>query len=713
MRGSMDEGAGAAAEGPRWMRMAPVLAGVAVAIVFVGFLLAATDSHFVPQVLDLYVVCQYAKAMAEGHPFQYNAGEPPSGGSTSVLHTVILAVAWALGARGEALVAFATLFGAVLLVASIVLAGRIGLRLGGPRVASLAGGLVALGGPVVWSFLYGSDIALYMFLSVWLLDRWLAWWQGGSGAGIAGAGALVALARPEGLLVALAIGAASLLKRPTARGAPKERLFLWIPAAAALVLLAGQRLLTGEWVGSSVAGKSLVPNYGFADSVGLAAEYGVDVVRGLLLGLYPSQTPVGFARGWASFGFPPLALVLVLLVLAHPPAALARPLRLWAGLVALLFALVGPNVFMGIHFNRYLMWAFPGLLALTAAGLGVGTRLLARSDEALDRALFAAGALLFLGLGLLSTLRFANLFGQMAGEIYRREIPAAEWIKANLPPGVAMANAATSVEYLTGHRNLNLHGVTTPAFFGTLTMEKEAGLYEALTRLTPAELPPYLITSVSAQDSSAILSALVAGDPVYRTFSLGDELLVFRTRWDLVGRNLRPHDPEAIRATAGLQEVDRLNVGDVRDEAAHAYRRDTRRGDLLLFGGVRIDDYEGPDGKLAVADGGRPILGRETFRVKTTAGRELVVVFRTHGEVQGRTTRSGAGAQGAQSHLIEIPQAGFVVRTGGRTLPPLSFPNRPGWNEHVFRVPGDTLGSGQTELTLFGRYASFQYWFYQ
>ena len=36
MRESMDEGAGAAAEGPRWMRMAPVLAGIAVAIVLMA-----------------------------------------------------------------------------------------------------------------------------------------------------------------------------------------------------------------------------------------------------------------------------------------------------------------------------------------------------------------------------------------------------------------------------------------------------------------------------------------------------------------------------------------------------------------------------------------------------------------------------------------------------------------------------------------------------
>ncbi len=708
----MDDGALAPREGPRWTRNAPVLAGIAVAILFVGFMLAATDAHFVPQVLDLYVVCQYARAMAEGHPFQYNPGEPPSTGSTSVLHTAILALAWAGGARGEGLVAFAIVFGAVLFVAAIVVAGRIGHRLGGPREAFVAAGLVALGGPVAWGFLYGSDIALSMFLALWLLDRWLAWWQGGSGVGLAGAGSLLALARPEGLVIALAIGAASFRRRPPLP-TRKERLLPWVPSLAAVLLLVLQRALTGAWLGSSVAGKSLLANYALADSLGLAAEYGVDVLRGLLLGLYPSQAPIGFARGWASFGFPPFALLLVLLVLVRPPAALARPLRLWAGLVAVLFALIGPNVFMGIHFNRYLMWAFPGLLALTAGGLGVATQLLARDDAALERRLFVGVAALFLGLGLLSTIRFANLYGQMAGEIYRREIPAAEWIRTQLPRGVAMANVVTSIEYLTGHRNMNLHGVTTPAFFGTRTMEKEAGFFEALGRLPAADLPPYLITSVATQEGSALLRELVAGDPLYRTFSLGDDLLVFRSRWDLVGKNRQPYDPEALRAVAGLAEVDRLNVCDVVDEAAHAYRSDSRRGDLLLWGSVRIDSYEQPGGPGIMADGGRPILGRETFRVRTSAGRDLVVVFRTHAEVEGRTTRAGVGSETPQAHLIEIPQAGFVVRAGGRTLPALSFANRRGWNEHVFRVPGDALANGETELTLSGRYASFQYWFYQ
>ena len=45
----------------------PLLVGISTVIVFAAFMLRATDGHFVPQVVDLYVVCQYAKALAEAH----------------------------------------------------------------------------------------------------------------------------------------------------------------------------------------------------------------------------------------------------------------------------------------------------------------------------------------------------------------------------------------------------------------------------------------------------------------------------------------------------------------------------------------------------------------------------------------------------------------------------------------------------------------------
>jgi 4-amino-4-deoxy-L-arabinose transferase-like glycosyltransferase len=458
----MTEGAGAAPQEPPRLRRPGfplVVLSVLVSAVFLAFMLAATQGMFVPQVVDLYLVCQYARAFAEGHPFRYNAGELPSTGATSLLYTVVLALPEAVGIRGEGLIAFAIVMGAGFYAASVLLASSVATRLAGSREGLLAGLLVVFGGPVVWSFLYGSDIALFLFLALWLLERWLA----SADAGVplwTIPGVLVALARPEGLPIALALAVAWTLRSGRV-AAPRLDPRPWLPVGAGLAVLALYRVLTGSWLGTSVEDKSLLGSYGVNQGLAIASEYGVDVVRGLLLGLYPSQVPIGIGRGWASLFFPPLALAFIAVAAIVPPRALRRATAAWLAMVAALFALVTPNVFLGAQFQRYVLWAFPGLLALTAAGLGHATTSAIR-DPRRERATFRAVAIVWVALGALATLRFASLYGEFAGDIYRRDVATAQWIRRNLPPGTAMANLATSVEYLTGHRSLNLHGSLRP-----------------------------------------------------------------------------------------------------------------------------------------------------------------------------------------------------------------------------------------------------------
>src|SRR5207247_11324013 len=101
-RAAMADGAGDAAgphDPPLVRRPAFVLLAVAavVAGAFLFFMFAATGGHFVPQVADLYLVCQYARAITEGHPFRYNPEEPPSTPATSLQLTLAPAMPAALG----------------------------------------------------------------------------------------------------------------------------------------------------------------------------------------------------------------------------------------------------------------------------------------------------------------------------------------------------------------------------------------------------------------------------------------------------------------------------------------------------------------------------------------------------------------------------------------------------------------------------------------
>jgi hypothetical protein len=203
---------------------------------------------------------------------------------------------------------------------------------------------------------------------------------------------------------------------------------------------------------------------------------------------------------------------------------------------------------------------------------------------------------------------------------------------------------------------------------------------------------------------------LVEGDPLHATFSLADELLLFRMRADLPGRQARPHLETTQAAAAGLEEVDRLNVGDPLDEASHGYAWESALGDLRLHGTVKLADYPAAGGPgLRVGDAGRAILGFERFRIRTRGGRDLVVVMRTSGRVDASVLRAG----GSAVHTLDLEEARLQVRAGGAPAGQATLRTGPGWSEVLLRLPGSQVGEGSTEIEVRGRYASFHYWFYQ
>jgi hypothetical protein len=325
---------------------------------------------------------------------------------------------------------------------------------------------------------------------------------------------------------------------------------------------------------------------------------------------------------------------------------------------------------------------------------------------------FRAGAGLMLVSGTLATLRFAALYGDMAGELNRRDLAAARWIATNLPQGATLANLATSVEYLTGHRNVNLHGVTSPAFFGGRTAEREAAVFEGLARIPAAERPEYLITTVSSpsQETLGTLPLLVDGPPLFRTSSFSDEILIHRMRYDLVGANARMYLPATLEATAGKTEVDRLNIGDSQDETLHGYEFQSRLGNLRLHGAARIAAYAAPGAPSeTVVDGGRAILGHEAFWVRVQPGRELVIVLRTADSVDANVYR----AAGSGTLSLAVAEAGLELRVDDAIASRPVIRPIPGWHEAVLRVPGNMLGGERARLELTGRYASFYFWFFQ
>ena len=194
---------------------------------------------------------------------------------------------------------------------------------------------------------------------------------------------------------------------------------------------------------------------------------------------------------------------------------------------------------------------------------------------------------------------------------------------------------------------------------------------------------------------------------LFRSVSWADETEIYRTRYDLLERGADPVLPATLGYVGGRTLVDRLNVCDSREESAHDYAFRSTSGVSRVWGTVRIDAY--PGAEATIADGGRAILGRETFRVSAQPGRDLLIVLRTAPSIEATLLQVG----GPRRVGVEFPEALLMVSMDGEVAVRDTFRPQPGWNEHTLLITGNRVRSARPRVEVSGRYASFQYWFFQ
>ena len=113
---------------------------------------------------DSLMYQQYARSMAQGHPFRYNPGDPPSTGSTSYLYPPLLALLYLAGAHGDALPTAGFVLASVFYLIFLLLFWK-ACRLIAPDAAPLAAWLCVLSGHTAVAALGQSDMGLFMVLS--------------------------------------------------------------------------------------------------------------------------------------------------------------------------------------------------------------------------------------------------------------------------------------------------------------------------------------------------------------------------------------------------------------------------------------------------------------------------------------------------------------------------------------------------------------------
>ncbi len=572
---------------------------------------------------DVYIHFDFARSLGQGHPFEWIAGQGYSSGETSPLYAVILALGWVFGFRGRMLGVWAAIV-AVLGVASLLRTIR---RLVRPCPAWLAWSiaLVPLSiGVLDWALFSGMEVAVFaaaLGRALEALARTRANRFGSSTREslqwrLGGWGAALVLLRPE---AAVLVGVFAIA---AARGAGRRSglavlLRASLPGALATVAVLGSNLAATGDARSAGAQLKLLSSNPYLSEVDRARVFAENLVT-----------------FWVKVVRGELAVVPALVVLLPILAVIGlvrREYRAVAGacIVSALgwILLVSWNGNAPHHNFRYYAPAL--ILVSTAAALGAATLARARRGRFIG-ALVAFGAIATAAPKIPAQVRH---FRAASANIRDQHIEVGERI-ARLPADSKIllgdAGAIPYVSSRTAVDALGLGGYRRVPF-ARAAVHGEAATIELIERLDPQDRPthfalyPNWFATLTSRfgveiDRVTIEGNVICGSPTK---------VIYRADWSALGTARSAER----RATLVVDEID---IGDVIDEAEHAYAPPLPHG-----GWTTLDVLVDASGARRF-DGGRTIPDgkSESFVVKSGASGPLTVRARIDAGAQGIRLRS-------------------------------------------------------------------------
>ena len=660
------------------------------------FLVAAFDStaddgrKFPPQP-DSLLYYQYAKAMAEGHPYRFTESEQPSTGSTSHLFPAILALPYAAGAHGESLTTAGGIIGLLCFIATLVSLFLVTRRLE-PRAAWLAVAICSLSGQTAFTVFGQSDMTLFIPLTLAAFAAALHRRTVTTAILLA----LCALCRPEGMLLAVALLLTCAYARMRHKSGDSTANLL--PAAVAGCVAAGcvfllNDHLTGMFQFQSVARKGYFYLYPALGAV-------IHTLRDLALMLV--QCVFGISRGHRAFLLIPAAggflfCYAIWSRLRHHSDS--RPLETWFLLsAAAAVCLVAAGSQAGTMYDRHLGWIIP-LLAIYAA-IGV-----IRAGKALRsaRPVYLLAALLLIYQA--TTVReFLGLF-QKERAATESVIRSAERIDRALPADATMvACGLAGLTYVMPDRKyVNACGITSPAFQTKGHLVRNIELFKHRPELRT----DYCLTGHSRSSSQWLWPVIGA-----RVESIANDepLQVYHVVWDSLDAPFQPANEDILKAVAGMELVDAIDIGYEPHEQSHnrsVYQR-VSLGKVIPFATTR------PSGTTNVTEVGELVLGSETFTIRTIPGKDLRIVARLL-----RDTTAVVASRDAKLYsraYAMVSPSRMVVLAGDASAGEIEVsypPSTAAYHEILMTVPGGLIVSDRTELTIGGDHIPCAYWFYQ
>jgi hypothetical protein len=611
-------------------RYAPALAIAALAALVASGFAVTVLQHTRPMGLpldDAYIYLTYAKQFGRGQPFTYFPGGGYSAGATSILWPMLLAPLWALGARGHALVWASFAMCAALYAATCVGCYRIACDVAGRFAGIVAAIFVACIAPFAWCALSGMEVALASALVIATLLLLVRAPREGPPSRLLGVVlAATALARPEALVLVVAIAGAYAIHRVLRRDV---RAALWwlVPLAAPAAWLVANRVFAGHFMPNTGVAKSHFYQPGF-DWAYWVSTFDYQIKQLWKRVFASTDSPLVWPRVFEVMW---LAGVVRVLVWARRHRRRLAGIAIVGAPIAWVCSVIGSSGQWELHDYRYIAPVFP-LIAMTAA-IGIAP-VRWRRGGVLERvwwvamidiaALYACAAW--------SPMRSEMLmYAQDASDLNGQTVALGEHIHNRTPDASIMFHDAGAIAYYGDTAVFDMIGLVTNDQ-AEVANNGPGARFEMLESLPPERRPTHFAYYPGWMGQPDFFGDVVFATPLQRTFSrrrmtgaYDMELIV--ANWDHVGTAERPLDPHP-----GWSVVDRLDIADLASERAHDWRgRMGRR--LFTDTTARWSVVEREVGEHGlVIDGGRTIRGAsEHFAIAFDPAKPVRLVMRTGG----------------------------------------------------------------------------------
>jgi len=644
---------------------------VCTALLFLARNHLATGGAITPPLDDTYIYFQYARTFARGEPFSWLPGGGYTTGATSMIYVPLLALGWALGARGPWLYAVAWGLGLLFFALALWRMGRWLER--EISTAAAVGGLIAAGssGVVLWSVHSGMDGAVLLAAAVLAAEA--------VGARLRGRGpSLVVLAwllgamplvRPEAGTIAILLGASLAACAPRGYRLRTGALLVGpaVAVTAALALL--NATLTGSAATNGMITKSWMsdPTRTFSERVAkVLAETGVFLERFAL------------PRGPA---FERALLAPLFIAGGVLGARRGRTLWLLAGVVLVGVGLTLQSSYANVHRNRYQAPFLAAGYALAGAALVYGLAWLASKKGPWMRyAAAGLGVVLLLASGLRDTSAWGWRFALDARDILRHPVAAGRWLKEEVAPSEVVAvHDAGAMPYFSDHpRFLDLVGLGTNGV-GRWYRSGPGSLFERIESLPEEERPDRYAVYTDWFEDVDLLGAVRHRIVLERRSIVPNPVLtVLDARGELFTSGHRPW----LRGVSPEDVLDAVDLADLDSEEAHSFDHGDRPGPTRYMRGPTPEAGLGGDGarwvrgpvSFVLRPRGEP--ARLVLRVATPGGSKLAVqvgdgapvslTFREGKDLVDRVVTELPIAGGEQSPAIRLSPEGssaiFVAR---------------------------------------------------